>query len=169
MGMGRQSAARSLKMMEDACGATGQERQDAFSKFTILHECRPTAGLSLALTGCVGVSGYDRLAGPTNRSFLGSPAALGSALYAPRCRGRRCSKCRHRGRSGLGPTQPQWRPAQPSTVAAEASAPEQQHAIKARQNTATPCGRASRLCTVIGTGDDGTSLSVPFSASTAST
>ena len=37
------------------------------------------------------------------------------------------------------------------------------------QNTATPCGRASRLCVVIGTGDDGTSFSVPFSASTAST
>jgi hypothetical protein len=37
------------------------------------------------------------------------------------------------------------------------------------QNTATPCGRASGLCRVIGTGDDGTSLSVPSSASTAST
>src|SRR5215831_6102260 len=56
-----------------------------------------------------------------------------------------------------------------TTIAAEASAPEQQHAINARQNTAAPCGRASRLCTVIGTGDDGTSLSVPFSASTART
>jgi len=37
------------------------------------------------------------------------------------------------------------------------------------QNTATPCGRASGLCRVIGTGDDDTSLRVPSSSSTAST
>ena len=37
------------------------------------------------------------------------------------------------------------------------------------QNTATPCGRASGLCRVIGTGDNGISVNVPSSSSTAST